>query len=268
MDTFTYFVPINFTDCCYNALQYTTNLARTSGGKVKLCHIVDLEEIPESDNPVVVSFAIDRLFEEARRKMRSLREIILLEGVRVEQEIALGDIQSELTKQIESMGPGVVVIGRDPGKPLTSDSLLTCLTRKVTSPVLVVPQSYNSRHASRAILTLDMNDKKNGRPSTFTDAVKKVLGYFSVLETKSLHFGNGAEALRWIDTVRSKGNFSPKFLSGNNESIDQLIDFIRDNKIDLLCIKENRSIFNKFFGESISKHLPRQVEAPVLVITV
>src|SRR5688572_16249802 len=269
METFTYFVPVDFTECCYDTLQYTTSLARNSGGNVKLCHVVDLEEIPDSDNPVVVSFAIDRLLQEAQKKMKSLREIILMEGISVKQEVVLGNKQIELIKQIESVRPSVVVIGGDSRKRLTSDSLLTCLTRNTTSPVLVVPQSYNSKAPTRAVLTLNMDIKTNGRLSSFSEVIKKFFGYFSVLETRALHFANGKEALYWIETMRAKGNVNPNFLSINddNDRIERIVDFVQANKINLLCIKERRSFFRKFFTQNISNQLPKQVEVPLLVIT-
>lgn len=268
METFTYFVPIDFTESCYNALQYTTTLARNSGGTVKLCHIVDLEEIPESDNPVVVSFAMDRLVLEAQKKMKSLREIIFMQGVHVKEEIVLGNLRLELLKQIEAASPSVVVIGRDSNKQLTSHSLLTCLTRNTDSPVLVVPQSYNSRKASRAILTVDMESKKNGKFSMMSVLIKRLLSYFSVLEVNSLRFGSGNEALQWIEIMRSRGSVNPNFLSNNNdERLNQMIEFIKTNEIDLFCIQESRNFFGKLFRQNIFKHLPQRANGPMLVIT-
>ena len=268
MDTFTYFVPVDFTESCYNALQYTTTLARRSGGTVKLCHVIDLEEIPESDNPVIVSFAIDRLLQDARKKMKSLREIIFMEGVHVKEEIALGNLHMELMKQIEAVTPTVVVVGRDVTKEPTSQSLLTYLTRNTTSPVLVVPKTYNPKTPGRAILTLDLEPKKSGRFSSVLNLIKRVQNYFSVLEVKTLHFGNGKEALEWIELMRAKGKVDPSFLSSNNaKRINQLIDFIQDNKIDLFCIQGSRNIFSKLFRQHLPKQLPSQVSGPVLVIT-
>jgi nucleotide-binding universal stress UspA family protein len=268
METFTYFVPVDFTECCYNALQYTTTLARSSGGTVKLCHVVDLEEIPESDNPVIVSFALDRLLQEARKKMKSLREIIFMEGVHVKEEIVLGDLQTELMKQIDSANPGVIVIGRDSDRQVTSNSLLTYLTRNTHAPVLVVPHSNKSGRSNRAILTLAIDSKKSGKFSSWSSALRKLLSDFSVLEVRSLRFGNGKEALNWIEKMRSKGSVSPKFLSHDSDkAINQMIEFIRANKIDLFCIQENRNIFSKLFGQNFSNHLPTSVEGPLLVIT-
>ena len=268
METFTYFVPVDFTECCYDTLQYTAALARNSGGSVKLCHVVDLEEIPESDNPVVVSFAIDRHLQQAQKKMKSLREIILMAGISVEDEIVMGSIRIELIKQIESARPSVIVIGRDSNKQLTSHSLLTYLTRNTTSPVLVVPQAYNSKLSGRAILTLDMDFAKTARFSALSEVTERLLRFFSVLEIRPLYFSNGRDAVDWINTMRSKGGVKPNFLAdGNNDRSNELLDFIRDNKIDLLCIREKRNIFNKFFNQNIAKHLPSQVEGPVLVIT-
>ena len=267
METFTYFVPVDFTECCYDTLQYTASLARNSGGRVKLCHVVDLEEIPESDNPVVVSFAIDRYLKEAQKKMKSLREIILMAGISVEDEIVMGNIEIQLIKQIECIRPSVIVVGKDSNKELTSHRLLTYLTRNTTFPVLVVPQSINSKTSSKAILTLDMDGRKAGF-SLFSELTKRILSFFSVLEIRSLRFSIGKEGIDWTNTMRSNGCVNPNLLAdSNNDRVTQWLDFIRDNKIDLVCIREKHRIFNKFFNHNITKHLPRQVESPLLVIT-
>ena len=155
----------------------------------------------------------------------------------------------------------------DSNKELTSHRLLTYLTRNTTFPVLVVPQSINSKTFSKAILTLDMDGRKAGF-SLFSELTKRILSFFSVLEIRSLRFSIGKEGIDWTNTMRSNGCVNPNLLAdSNNDRVTQWLDFIRDNKIDLVCIREKHRIFNKFFNHNITKHLPRQVESPLLVIT-
>ena len=94
------------------------------------------------------------------------------------------------------------------------------------------------------------------------------MSYFSVLEVNSMRFGSGNEALEWIELMRSRGNVNPNFICNNNdERLNQMIEFIRTNKIDLFCIQESRNFFSKFFRQNISKHLPQPANGPMLVIT-
>lgn len=268
METLTYFVPVDFSACSYNALHYATMLARCSQGKIKLCHVIDLDEIPESDNPVVVSFAMDRLIKSAEKKMRSLREIISMEGIIVKEEIIIGNLRTQLLNQIDALKPNVIVIGRNVDKKVSTGSLLRYITQNTCVPVLVIPQSHNPKIPNRAVLASDLDPRREVQFTPFFDIIKKVTHELSILNIKSGYFSNANDALNWINNLNTTYGVNAKLLPQENKNgIKGIVDFIHTNKIDLLCtVKYNHSLYDKLFDRNIANQLTSQLEVPVLVI--
>lgn len=268
METLTYFVPIDFSACSYNALHYTTMLARCSQGVIKLCHVIDLDEIPDSENPVVVSFAIDRLVKKAEDRMKSLREIISLDGVNVKADIVMGNVHTQLMNQIETIKPNVIVMGKEVGKITGARSLLKYITRNTSVPVLMVPESHNPRIPNRAVLASDMNPEREIEFAPFIDIVKKVSHELSILNIRSGYFNNAKDTLKWINNLNETYGINAKLLSRENKNgVKSIVDFVRTNKVDLLCtVRYNTSLYDKLFDRSFTNQLTSEVEVPVLVI--
>lgn len=267
MKTFRYFVPVDFSACSFNALHYATMLARSSNGEIILSHIIDLDQLPESDNPVVVSFAIDRLVESAEEKLKSLREIIFLKGILVKHQVLMGNVQIQLINQISSLQPDVIVLGRDSNNP-SGQSLLKYITKNTNVPVLVVPQSHNPKVPNRAVLASDLDPKKEEKLAPFFEIIKKVSHELSILNIKSSYFSNAQEAITWIQNLNKTYGVNAKLLTPEHkDGIADLKNYIKINDVDLLCtVRYNKSIFDKLFRRRITNPLTSQLEVPVLVI--
>ena len=266
--TFTYFVPADFSACSYNALHYATMLARCSYGQIILSHVIDLDEVADSENAVVISFAIDRLVKKAEERIKSLREIISLKGIVVKQEILIGNVELQLTKQIDELKPDVIVMGRNTRHRLGAQSLLKYITRNTNVPVLVVPQSHNPKIPNRAVLASDLNPKKKIKFAPFFEIIKKISHQLYILDIKSGNFSNAQEALSWIKNLNETYGVDAKLLQQEDKNgLANIKNFVQTNEVDLICtVRYNSSMLDKFFGSSISNQLTNQLEVPVLVI--
>lgn len=269
METITYFVPVDFSACSYNALHYATMLARCAPGRIHLCHVVDLEEIPDSENPVVVSFAMERLITKAEEKMKSLREIISMTGILVKEQIVMGNVKTQLMKQIDSVQPNVIVMGRNVDKKVGVGSLLRYITRNTNVPVLVIPESHNPRMPDRAVLASDMDTSREVDFAPFFEIIRRVSNELSILNIRSGFFANAGDALKWLNKLNATYGMNAKLLEHeeNSSGVKGIVDFIRTHKIDLLCtVKSNKSIYDRLFDRSLANQLTSEVEVPVLVI--
>ena len=268
MDIITYFVPVDFSPCSYNALHYTTMLARCSQSMIKLFHVIDLEDLPDSENPVVISFAVDRLVKKAEERMKSLREIISMDGIIVKSEIAMGNVPTQLMNQIETIKPNVIVMGKDAGKPIGARSLLKYITRNSNVPVLMVPESHNPRMPCRAGLASDMKRNKEVEFGPFFDIIKKVSHELSILNVKSSYFTNAKDALHWINDLNETYGVNAKLLSQENKvGAKNIVDFVNANKVDLLCtVRYDTSLYDKLFDRNFTNQLASEAEVPVLVL--
>jgi hypothetical protein len=124
--------------------------------------------------------------------MRSLREIISMNGIVVKEDIVIGNVRIELMKQIDSIKPGVIVLGRDTSKKLDTGGLLAWLVRKISTPVLVIPRSHNPRTSGRAVLKSEITTKSKNGVATLFEIIKKISNELSVLNIKSYFFSNAS----------------------------------------------------------------------------
>lgn len=265
MKKLTYFVPVDFSDCSFNALQYALMLARFSGGKVEIGHVIDLDLVTESENPVVVTWSLENLNRKANERMKSLREMISLEGVEVAHDIATGNVRYELMKQIDRLNPNVIVIGRDTDKQIRKDSLVRYLTRNTRIPVLVVPGTHNPSLPNRAVLATDMRLEKVTEFEAFFNLLKNTSPELSILNIEGKPSWSQSKSEEWVEKLKSFYGIDATLLTQKNGN--DVMELIRSNKIDLLCtIKRNKNILNRFFERNTIHQLPALVEVPVLMI--
>jgi nucleotide-binding universal stress UspA family protein len=261
----TYFVPVDFTDCSFNALQYALMLARFSEGKVMIGHVIDLDLVTESENPVVVTWSLENLNRKANEKMKSLREMISLEGVEVEHDISTGNVRIELMKQIDRLTPNVIVIGRDTDMPLRKDSLVSYFTRNTRIPVMVVPGTHNPTLPNRAVLATDMKPEKMTEFDTFFNLLKRTSQELAIVNISGKSSGSQVQAEIWVDKLKAVYGIEATLLTQRNGK--DLKDLMRANKVDLLCtIRRNKNILDRFFQRNTTHQLPALVEVPVLMI--
>lgn len=247
-----YFVPIDFTPASYNALQYAVLLAKESEGQVKLFHVVDLNELPESDNQVVVSLALDKLLKDAARKFKSLREFISLDAINVEEDILMGNVKYSMINRIEQISPDVIVVGKQSETKIKRGSVIHHIIKNTNKPVLVIPEKHNPKIPDRAAVTIDVNPEQLVKFKALLSIIKKISPEISIIKIHGSKSYEDAQLL--IEDLRANYDIHAQFLSGINkpESKD-LEDLIKENKIDLLYnVKSKKGLMTRLFGSSQS----------------
>lgn len=265
MKKLTYLVPVDFSPCSLNALQYAIMLARHAEGKVVLSHVVDLAEVPESDNPVVVTWSLDRLTRTAREKMKSLREMISLEGVLVEEDIAIGHVGHGIIKQIDKVKPTVIVLGRNTEREPGKQSMLTHISKNTRTPVLVVPGSHNPRIPSKAMLATDMKSFGIKDFAPLMNIIRKTAQQLAVLQVAGSQ-GNVEHARAWIEKLNKTFDFEATLVTTDAPLAEQGIEeAVRENKVDFLFAIQQQGLLERIFH---GDKLPPVVHAGVPVLLV
>lgn len=263
MKKLTYFVPVDFTDCSYNALQYAIMLARFSEGQVKLCHVINMEQIPDSDNQVVVTRSLNELNRKATKKMKSLVELTAMEGVHVDEILVMGNVKGQLLEQIEKVNPHVIVIGRNTERQPTRRSIATYLTRNTQVPVLVVPGSHSPRLPDRAMLTSDIRPEMANSLDPFLGVLSRTNQQLAILDSRNDH--SSKELIQKLTDYGINASLVP---CENNGGLENTLEFIRSNKVDMLFIyKRSRNFLERLFKKEIEDILPFSIEVPVLMLT-
>ncbi|MBX2962665.1 MAG: universal stress protein [Cyclobacteriaceae bacterium] len=262
MDRHTYFVPIDFSDYSYNALQYATMLASKTMSKVVLSHVIDSEEVPLSDNPAVVTWGLDKISRRVREKIESLREMISLTGISVQEEILVGQVENSLLKLIERIKPTVIVLGRSPQRQLQKSAIIASITRYAKVPVLVVPGSHHPRIPGRVALAADLKSFAFCDCESIIEILKNTSQELFVLNTRD--YQSGSSELEWIGKFNAMYNMQAQVLP--SADVEQVVDYINNNNIDLLCaVDRNYGLLENLLNPAQASKLASQVEVPVLL---
>jgi nucleotide-binding universal stress UspA family protein len=261
-----YFIPVDFSEASFRALQYARMLAARTGGEVRLGHVMDAGDVVESDNPVIVQWSLDRLEQRVNNKMQSLRELISGGGVAVSTEIAFGNVRNGLLKMVERFSPDVIVLARKASGSRKTD-IFTYLSKNCRQPLLVVPDSFVPNEPERAVVATDMKPT-NGELAALFQLLPDSFRELALLNVAGSNSNAAVEKTEWIKVLEAKYGITAKLLQQRHENIVHgVMDFVKSNPVDLLCtIRRNKNILARTLGNSVSEELARQAEIPVLVI--
>ena len=266
MNSIKYFIPADFSEASYKAIQYASLLAEKTGGVIHLGHVIDADEIIESDNPVIVRWNLDRLEKKTVAKMQSLKEIISGNGIPVSSEIVFGRLKSGVLKMIARFTPDVIVLPRRATGAAKSE-LLTYLSKHCRQPFLVVPECFVPHVPEHAVVATDLRPA-NGELHTFFQLISKTANEVSLLNIRSLGAPKEPVKHEWITLLEAKYRLGTKLLQyENNNVVRGVINFVRTNPVDLLCtIKRNKNFLKRALSDGVSNEIASQAEVPVLVI--
>lgn len=261
-----YFIPVDFSESSYRAIQYASLLAGRTNGTIQLGHIISADEISESDNPVVVQWSLTRLEQKATDRMQSLKEIITGMGIQVKNEIGFGEVCSGLLRMIERCSPDVIVLPRKTSENI-KPGLFTYLSKNCRMPMLVVPESFVPQAPERAVVATDLRPV-NGELDTVFRLISNSASEIELLNIQI----DGAPAQQqkqdWITKLERKYGMDTRLLQrGGNSVVEGVISYLKSNPVDLLCtIRRNKNFITRALGENVSDEIARQAEVPVLVV--
>lgn len=267
MNRINYFIPVDFSEASYKAIQYASMLAGKTGGMIYLGHVIDAGEITESDNPVVVQWSLDRLEKKASEKMLSLKEIISGSGIKVNQDVRFGNLRNELLKMIARCTPDVIVFPRKTSSSPKPD-MLTFLSKKCKQPLLVVPDSFVLQVPGRTVVATDLRPA-NGELGTLFQLISKSANEIALLNIRRVNTPPAASKDEWITKLEEKYGLDAQLLQQEGDNVVHgVINFVKSNPVDLLCtIRRNKNFLARALGDSVSNEIASQAEVPVLVIS-
>ncbi|QOI98393.1 MAG: universal stress protein [Flammeovirgaceae bacterium] len=266
MNSIRYFIPVDFSEASYRAIQYASLLAGRTSGAIQLGHIIPADEITESDNPVVVQWSLTRLEQKASDRMQSLKEIITGTGIPVKKEIGFGNVRSELLKMIERCAPDVIVLPRKTFEN-QNPGLFNYLSKNCRMPLLVVPESFVPQAPERAVVATDLRPE-NGELDTAFRLLSKSASEIELLNIQIDGAPAHPEKQDWITRLERKYGMDTRLQQhGGNSVVHGVISYLKSNPVDLLCtIRRNKNFITRALGESVADEIARQAEVPVLVI--
>ena|SRR5579862_5996885 len=106
-------VPVDFSDCSVNALDYALALGEKLGTKLTLLHVV--EPAVYQDNYLMAPTGLDEnnqnLVAAGRERLATLRARVTTHGLPVETLVRMGRAQSEISDTAKAIGSDLIVMG-------------------------------------------------------------------------------------------------------------------------------------------------------------
>lgn len=256
------FVPIDFSQCSYNALAYALQLAKVCQGAIDLYHITDLGDLPTSDNTVVMHRILGQLEEKMNAQIQSLKEMINEHGVMVtSSDQVIAHTSGALAKRLRELNPDLMVVGQQEN----SYQNLSALYRQLDCPMLVVPDHAAPALPDYIVLASDKKPVTEKALSPLFKIMQATTRTLSVLTVK------GQRSRR-----RMKGFELPlhgyHFQIDYQEQLDRNVargiqSFVSAHSVNLICIIDRKQFsWRRLFRKSIAAQLSNHVTAPLLIL--
>lgn len=266
-------VPIDFSKCSTNALQFAFEIAARTGAGLHLLHVVYPSEGVDSN--VYQAIWIDKYLEERRQSLLKLGKRMQWRGdfrqVPVKAEVAIGfpaTISDETAEQIHA---DLIVMGTTGATGLRGavlGSTASTLVARTRRPVLVVPPKASFKSESRWAFATDFRlnlDKKS--LSVLESVVAAMQANLSVLHILTQP---GAAPNREQEAAFSKklGDLPKGFHYLHDSDVSQAVnDFVESTATaGLVAVAHEHGLWHRMFYESNAKLLAQQVLVPVLVL--
>jgi nucleotide-binding universal stress UspA family protein len=265
MDKPVYFVPVDFSPASYKAVEYAMMLIQLSGGRIVLFHVIDPDQIAESDNPIVVHRSINRLTSSANDKLESISEMIRESGLEVTCELTFGKPGVEISKFCKAHADHFAVI---------SQRQMTSIfggrgSVDIKLPLFIVPESARMKRPHNVLLATDLKPIRANGFSRFLKLINKTCEELMLLYVTKKPVYNGREvAIRQrMAEVGKLININTTFSYQQHGNIASgILDFSMDNGIDLLCTIKRRNGISRYLSKSISNELANESALPMLVL--
>ena len=257
-------VPVNSSASAFNALEYALQLARVLNSSIHLLYVADVDEIPESNNPMVVNRMIDRLDHRAANCVESLREMIEESGIKVTTaESRVGKVETLILNYSSQLTPGLIVLGKDS----FAKTKINHLIDETEFPVLCIPQSAPPR--------LPVSITLSSHQSVLFDKAVDPLMKIIQGTTRELNVLNVVKRKRSLLTDQlsiesARGNVAVnRYQQVDSELVNGVCSFVKMNGVDFLGVTQKRqSFFGRIFKRNVIPDLVSSLTIPVMIIKV
>ena len=265
-------VPIDFSDCALNALEYAISFAKATEGKLILLHAYHIP-VPAAEAAMTINTRlVDEFNKECDDKMKGLFERYpdlnhLVESKKIEMAFATDAITSE----IRDSKVDLIIMGTH-GASNAFDEMVGSNTlhiiRKSNKPVLAVPNDVKHFDIKEILYSYDyqsIDNKETIQPlidfALLFGAKIHVLHITDKLDR--LHTGAISEA-KILEQYLKDIPHQYHMLAGEHVE-SEILDYIKNHGIDALAIMpREHTIFERLFQSSVTKQLVHHSKIPML----
>ena len=261
-------VPVDFSSCSTNALEYALPIAEKTGAKLTLLHTYRLLE-KDIKPQLTPTYSLKKELDKDYREQFNQIEKSYFKGNKINHQylleigFTLDTIQMlTVTHQFD-----LVVMGTRGSDNISGNlgSTTTSVIHKVNCPVLAVPENARFKGINKIVLT---GDSRNVNDPQIYEILGKILKVFNaefyLLKIKQNNQDKDQPSLDLQSFNNFKESLELEFRENLAEDINQFVD---SQQIDLLTlIPKNDQLFNQLFCGNSNGDSRLHSEVPVLAI--
>lgn len=268
-------VPVDFSKCSINALQYAIELARMTEAKLTLLHCY-IVRVPAGDVGVDLQPELSHeLKKNAEKSFEELKKTVgSLSLVEHEEMIDMTFVKAGITQRIRESPTDLVVMGTR-GADNRIDAFFGSITystiKKSSAPVLVIPDEARFKPISKILFAADFKHIKNVKR---LEIIKKLASLFKA-EIQIIHIGKGWAELNMHQTEEAAAiveYFGPTehsyhFIKEEVDVEDAIEDHMDEHHNELLVLIARKHRFpGSLFKRKVTRQTVLHTELPLLTI--
>lgn len=264
-------VATDFSDAARNAVRYAAGLAQEFNASLHLLHVF-LEPAPALDVPVAWGNTVEAEQKEKEAQLKG--EAANLQAsfsIQVTTDVLMGFTGESIADEADKQGADLVVVGMKGGKHsrFWGSNAITAI-RKVTCPVLVVPEEIAFTQLKRIAFSTDFKESVNYQAVDPLVLLAKKFG----ARIDIVHVQEEAEEMDTEEIAGKLGlerafeGIEHQFATIVDDDVEEGIQsYTQNNPTDLLVmVAHRRSLLNRWLGTSHTKQMSYQTTVPLLVL--
>ncbi|MFT6149975.1 MAG: nucleotide-binding universal stress UspA family protein [Saprospiraceae bacterium] len=270
--------PTDFSKTSENAFLYALHIANRFGATISTVHTFTAPIIATTPMIIVEEMAeLTEKFElqEYQKFNKRLYEIAIEAGFRninIEHTLEYGLAVEEIIRMSQKQSFDMIIMGTDGAEGVGKwlyGSHAAAVMSKAVCPVLIIPEKAKYKAISRITYATNFEDLNDNIIDDLLVWVGKFDAelYFVHVAAKgeyidSEQYANMAEISELAERYQ---NVRFKILY-NNDILEELENYVEDEKIDILVMITHRySFFKRLFNPSLTKQMTFETEVPLLV---
>lgn len=271
-------VPIDFSECAFNALSQALILSAYTGSQIVLAHAI---HIPMKTASLHVA-SIDELEREAKDKLRQLETTVEawtethgMEKINISSALAVGFPAEEIIRMADEMDVSMIVMGTQGAGGvegfLLGSNAATVINR-ADCPVLAMPSGKLLYEIKKIGFATDLQVIDE---DAMEDIVAFAKPYKAMIEFVHLFTPGEIVANDQLTAFEKKVREVCNYPSMNFEGFETFYDniaealqqYVEGNGVDVLAmLKRERGFFEGLFHSSVTKKMTISAKEPILVL--
>lgn len=220
-------------------LKSTISLAKMIDAEVHFFHVKSASDVVERENQLSAMRAINHDYTATDKKIKKIiQEVSDNHQISINYSFAFGNVKHELASYIEEMQPNIIVLGKKKSSliNLGGDKIIQFILKQFDGPILIADTNNCLQPNEKLSLGMLNNVDSIFDASSLSEALlsnteQPIKSFKIVNKSSEIGTTNNSNS---IDTIQY-------IFEENDNTIENLSNYILKNNINLLCIDRSES---------------------------